>query len=143
MRISRNALLRGVLALALALVAITFLLQLSRISKPPWWGLMELFGVGVLVLHKRLAGYTPADEGPHSPLKGFFKAFLSYFLPVSFLWSLFTIDFFTRYAPRLGFVPTPLLVSISVSVGFYLLLRVLLQREMRELAAPRHDKKPN
>jgi hypothetical protein len=125
--------LSRLLVLGLALGAFRGLFALVPIRAPSLILWLELFLIGMLILHKRLvSGWRNNKE---SPLGAFYKSFAAYLLPASLLWVLFCYRLFLDYLPSIGLRPPPI-SPLLAAVAILALSQVLLAREISRLRRP-------
>jgi hypothetical protein len=128
-----KVLLKRIVALALAMGAIQWLLDVSPLGRLPWALLGESFLIGLLVLHKRSVSIAWLNNERDSWSKGFLKSIIVYFIPASLLWILFGRGFLLTYLPASGLLPAPPLAALFGTVGVLALGRALLSRELSKL----------
>lgn len=122
--------LKRLLALALSIGILICLLKVSGFSSISSACFIELFFLGVIVLHKRSVPTTWLQRHRQSPFNAFMKSFVVYFVPALLLWALLEVQLLSRYLHQRHIVMSPFLVVLVFSAGALVLARWLLKAEL-------------
>ncbi len=122
--------------LALLFGLIQLLLAFSPLPTMSWALLAEGFFVGVLVLYKRSFAKDRLNTSAERPLRLFLRSFFLYAMPAGVLWSLFAVNIFRHYLPRVGLVLVPSFAAMLVTLGVLALCDALVGDEFARLKRP-------
>jgi hypothetical protein len=124
------------LVLALVVGAARLIFAAAGIPPPPESTFVELFLLGVIMLHKRTVPVEWLNGSVRSPLKRFFRSFGVYYLPAAVLSGVLVAQIFHVYAPRIVTIPEPFPELVAI-VALYAIARGLLGPEILQLRRPK------